>query len=206
MKLHRVAIVLAAALSGVAAPAFAQSAGDWTLATGVHQVAPKSDNGSLAGGTLQVDVGSDVKPTLAAEYFLSDKLGVEVLASWPFQHDIQIDGLGTVGSTKHLPPTVSLQYHFGSGPVRPFLGAGVNFTTFFSEETRGALAGNRISLGNSFGPALHAGIDFAVGERGAIRVDARWIDIDTDVDLNGSDIGTVEIDPIVFGAAYVIRF
>lgn len=206
MKLHRVAIVLAAALSGAAAPAFAQSTGDWALATGVHQVAPKSDNGSLAGGTLHVDVGSDVKPTLAAEYFLSDKLGVEVLASWPFQHDIQIDGLGTVGSTKHLPPTVSLQYHFGSGPVRPFLGAGVNFTAFFSEETRGALAGNRISLGNSFGPALHAGIDFALGERGAIRVDARWIDIDTDVDLNGSDIGTVEIDPIVFGAAYVIRF
>ena len=43
---------LALALSSAAAPAMAQSKGDWTLSAGMHQVAPKFNNGSLAGGTL----------------------------------------------------------------------------------------------------------------------------------------------------------
>lgn len=198
---------LALALGAVAAPAFAQSAGDWTLGVGVHAVDPKSDNGSLAGGTLKVDVDTDVKPTLTFEYFVRDNLGIEVIAAWPFEHDISIDGLGTVGSTKQLPPTVSLQYHFNSkGKVSPFLGAGINYTTFFSEDTRGALNDARLKLDDSWGLAAHAGLDFAIGERSAIRVDARWIDIDTDVKLNGADIGTVNIDPIVYGAAYVMKF
>jgi outer membrane protein len=206
MKFRFVPLALALAIGGTAAPAFAQQTGEWTLSIGAHQVDPKSDNGSLANGALDVEVGSDAKPTITAEYFIRDNLGIEVLASWPFEHDLNIKGLGRVGSTKHLPPTVSLQYHFGNGPVKPFVGAGINFTLFMSEETTGALAGNDISLSNSYGLAAHAGIDFEVSERGSIRVDARWIDIDTDVELNGTEIGTVNIDPLVYGAAYVIKF
>lgn len=206
MKFRLVPLALALALGGVAAPAFAQQAGEWTISVGAHQVNPKSDNGSLANNALDVEVGSNVRPTITAEYFVRDNLGIEVLASWPFEHDIDIKGLGNVGSTKHLPPTVTLQYHFGNGTVKPFVGAGVNFTTFFSEDTTGALAGSDLSLSNSFGLAAHAGIDFEVSERGSIRVDARWIDIDTDVELDGADLGTVNIDPLVYGAAYVIKF
>jgi outer membrane protein len=196
---------LAVALSLAAAPAMAQSKGDWTISAGVHQVAPKSDNGTLAGG-LEVDVDSDIKPTITGEYFIADNLGIEVLASLPFKHDITIDGLGTVGEAKHLPPTVSLQYHFGQGKVKPFVGAGVNYTKFFSEDTSGALEGADLELSASWGLAAHAGVDFKVGEKGAIRIDARWIDIDTDVSVDGQDLGTVNIDPLVYGAAYVFSF
>ncbi|OEY99152.1 MULTISPECIES: OmpW family outer membrane protein [Stenotrophomonas] len=197
---------LAAALALAASPAMAQSKGDWTIAAGVHQVAPKSNNGTLAGG-LQVDVDSDIKPTITGEYFIADNLGIEILAALPFKHDINIDGLGRVGSTKHLPPVVSLQYHFNSkGKVSPFVGAGLNYTTFFSEETGGALTGSRLKLDDSWGLAAHAGLDFAVGEKGALRVDVRWIDIDTDVKLDGAKLGTVKIDPLAYGLAYVFKF
>jgi outer membrane protein len=205
--IHRFApLAVALVLAAAAAPAFAQQAGEWTFAIGAHQVNPKSDNGSLVGGTLDVDVGSNVRPTITAEYFLRNNLGLEVLAAVPFQHDINIVGVGRVGSTKHLPPTVSLQYHFGQGTVKPFLGAGVNYTRFFSTDTSGALAGNELELDDSFGLAAHAGIDFEVSQNGSIRIDARWIDIDTDATLNGADIGTVNIDPLVYGAAYVFKF
>ncbi|MBW8851380.1 MAG: OmpW family protein [Xanthomonadales bacterium] len=199
-------LAIALAFGGLAAPAFAQDAGQWTFSVGAHQVNPKSDNGSLAGNTLDVEVGSNVRPTVTAEYFVRDNLGIEVLAALPFQHDIDIKGLGKVGSTKHLPPVVSLQYHFGKGNVKPFVGAGINYTYFFSESTSGALAGNKLNLDNSWGLAAHAGIDFKVGDKGAIRVDARWIDIDTDVSLNGTNLGTVNVDPLVYGAAYVFNF
>lgn len=198
---------LAAALSLAAAPAMAQSKGDWTVSAGVHQVAPKSNNGSLAGGTLKVDVDNDIKPTITGEYFIADNLGIEVLAALPFKHDINIAGMGRVGSTKHLPPVVTLQYHFNSqGKVSPFLGAGVNYTTFFSEETSGALAGSTLKLDDSWGLAAHAGLDFAVSDNGALRVDVRWMDIDSKVKLDGQKLGTVDIDPLAYGVSYVFKF
>ncbi len=198
---------LALALAACAVPALAQSRGDWTLGLGAHAVAPSSDNGRLAGGTLAVEVDDSVRPTVTFEYFLRDNLGLEVLASVPFQHAIAIRGLGAVGSTRQLPPTVSLQYHFNDrGRVHPFVGAGLNYTHFFSEDTRGALAGSRLALDDSWGLAGHLGLDVDIGERGALRVDARWIDIDTGVRLDGADLGTVAIDPWVYGVAYVLRF
>jgi len=198
---------LAAALTLAASPAMAQSRGDWTVSAGVHQVAPKSNNGALAGGTLKVDVDNDIRPTVTGEYFIADNLGIEVLAALPFKHDINIDGLGRVGSTRHLPPVVTLQYHFNSqGKVSPLLGVGVNYTTFFSEETGGALAGSKLKLDDSWGLALHAGLDFAVSEKSAVRVDVRWIDIDSNVKLDGQKLGTVNIDPLAYGVSYVVKF
>ncbi len=196
----------AAAALFTATPALAQQAGDWTFGLGAHVVAPKSDNGSLAGGAFDADVGNNWRPTFTGEYFFRDNWGIEVLASLPFQHDIELNGV-KAGSTKHLPPTVSLQYHFtGSEKVKPFIGAGVNYTLFFSQDTTGPLAGADLDLENSFGLALHGGLDFAVGTDKFVRLDARWIDIDTDVKVNGGDVGTVNIDPMVYGAAFVWKF
>jgi len=206
MKKTLVPIAIALAL-GAAVPAFAQSKGDWTLGVGVHQVNPKSDNGTLAGGTLPLEIDSDVKPTVTFEYFLRDNLGLEVLAALPFKHDIAVKGVGKVGETKHLPPTVSLQYHFNSkGKVSPLLGVGLNYTTFFSEDTTGALEGTRLKLDDSWGLAAHAGLDFKVSERSAVRVDVRWADIDTKVEVDGAKLGTANIDPLVYGVAYVLKF
>ena len=205
-------IAIAAVLALAATPALAQSAGSWTVGVGAHNVAPKSDNGTLTAtplGNLKMDVGSNVRPTITAEYFVRDNLGVEVLAALPFQHDISVGGVGKVGSTKHLPPTVSLQYHFGQGKVKPFVGVGLNYTTFFSTKSEGAIAGTNLDLSDSWGLAAHLGVDFKVGEKGAIRVDYRKIDIDTKVKLNGANLGTkntVNIDPSVYGIAYVFSF
>ncbi len=204
---HKLLPLIAASLAAVAAPAMAQSAGDWTLGVGVHQVAPRSDNGALAGGTLPLDIDSDAKPSVTFEYFVRDNLGIEVLGALPFKHDIAVKGVGKVGDTKHLPPTITLQYHFNSaGKVSPLLGVGVNYTTFFSEGTTGALAGTKLKLDDSFGLAAHAGLDFKVSEKASVRVDVRWADIDTEVRVDGAKLGTANIDPLVYGASYVMKF
>lgn len=202
----RFAPLAALAALALAPAAMAQAAGDWTFSVGAHVVDPASDNGTLAGGALATDVGSDWRPTITAEYFFSPRLGLEILASLPFEHAIRLNG-AAAGSTKHLPPTVTLQYHFAGSPrVKPFIGAGVNYTLFFGEETRGPLAGTELELDASLGLAAHAGLDFAVGKGKWLRVDARWIDIDTDVKVDGASVGTVNIDPVVYGAAFVWAF
>ena len=200
----RTLLVLALAF-GLAGPALAAEPGSWSVSLGAHGVNPKSGNGSLAAGAFEADVGSDWRPTVTAEYFFTPNLGLEVLASLPFDHDIELNGV-KAGSTKHLPPTFTLQYHFDGEKISPFIGAGVNYTLFFDQSTTGPLAGTELDLSNSWGLAAHAGVDFRLAENRALRVDVRWIDIDTDVSVDGTDVGTVNIDPLVYGVAYVWNF
>jgi len=198
------ALTLTTALAALAGPALAQSKGDMTLGIGVGWVDPGDASNTLAG---KIDVDGNARPTVTFEYFLADRVGLEVLAAWPFQHDINLAGSGRVGTTKQLPPTVSLQYHFAnSSPFTPFVGLGVNYTYFFDETGKGVLAGVPLSLDDSWGLALHAGLDYAFSERSAMRVDVRYIDIDTDAKVGGAKIGSVQIDHWVFNVAYVLKF
>lgn len=197
MKTLALALISAAAL---ATPALAQEAGDMTLGLGIGYVQPKDNNGIVAGGTTEI--GSDARPTITFEYFLRDNIGLEVLAALPFEHDIKIGG-AKIGSTKHLPPTISLNYHFPTGgAVKPFVGLGVNYTTFF--EDRSPLG--ELEIDDSWGLAAHLGVDYAISEKGALRMDLRYIDIDSDVKLDGVKVGRVEVDPLVAGVAYVMKF
>lgn len=194
----------ALALSALALPVSAQSAGDWTIGLGLASVMPKDGNGTLTAGA--VDVGNDLRPSITVEYFIRDNIGVELLAATPFKHDVSVGG-GKVGTVKHLPPVVSLNYHWDTGSAfQPYAGVGVNFTGFWDEKTTGDLAGSELSLKNSWGLAAQVGADWWLNERAALRGTVRWIDIDSDVYLNGAKIGTAEVDPLVVQAAYVMRF
>jgi outer membrane protein len=179
----------------------AQDAGDWIWRVGVHNVRPKSDNHAI----VNVDTGASL--TFNGTYMFAPHLGVELLAAMPFSHDINLNGSGKVAETKHLPPTLSLQYHFNpNGAWRPYAGAGVNYTLFFHEKTVNALAGNDLELDPSWGLAAQLGLDVELGSDWFANVDARWLDIDSDARLNGARIGTVEIDPYAFGLSIGRRF
>jgi len=206
MKNRVATAVIACALMAVGTMAWADNADTWVIKVGAHSVEPKSNNGTLADGAFRADVGSDARPTITAEYMINPNLGVEVLASLPFQHDVKLNGV-KAATVKHLPPTVSLQYHFNpGGSVSPFVGIGLNYTLFFSEHTTGPLAGAKLSLDNSFGAAAHAGIDFRVNDRWLFMVDARWIKINPDASVNGAKVGTVHIDPFIYGVGVGYRF
>lgn len=200
-------LTLAAALACTAAPVFAQEQGDFTVGVGLATVIPEGGDGALLGGTLPIDVGNGTSLTLTGEYFIFDNIGIELLAAYPFKHEIRGAGLGTIAQVEHLPPTLSLQYHFtNQSAFKPFVGVGVNYTTFTSDTATGALAGNNIDVDDSFGVALHAGIDYQFAERSSMRLDARWIHIEPDVKLNGVDIGKAEINPLIFGVSYIYKF
>ena len=196
---------LAAALVFAAVPAFAYEKGDWAVSLGAHQVNPGSNNGTLAGGAFNTDVGSNLGLTFTSEYFFADQWGIEVLAALPFEHSVKLNGV-EAATVKHLPPTFSLQYHFKGQKVSPFIGLGLNYTTFFSIKEKGSLTGATLDLEDSWGLAAHAGLDFALNENQFVRIDIRKMDIDTKAKLNGNNIGTVNIDPLVYGAAYVWVF
>ncbi|MEN6670489.1 OmpW family outer membrane protein [Psychrobacter sp. B38] len=210
MKLQ--SLVLAAATALTMTTAFAVPAGTWSVAAGAHMVDPKSDNGKLLDGALSVEVDDDIRPTISGEYFIANNVGVELLAAIPFHHDITLtDNAGNQidAKTQHLPPTLSLQYHFDDYNmpmnVKPFVGVGVNYTTFFKERIYNG-NGSDLELDDSVGVAGHVGIDIPFAETEAFRIDARYMDIKTDASLNGDDIGEVDISPWVYGVAFVKQF
>ena len=211
MKLQ--SLVLATATALTMTTAFAVPAGTWSVAAGAHYVDPKSDNGTVSTGlgNFEVDVDGDVRPTISGEYFIANNVGVELLAAIPFHHDITLKAGDTTidAKTQHLPPTLSVQYHFDGYDlpmnVKPFVGVGVNYTTFFKERIYLG-NGNDLELDDSVGVAGHVGLDIPFAPTEAFRIDARYMDIKTDASLNGTDIGEVDISPWVYGVAFVKQF
>ena len=217
MKLQ--SLVLAAATALTMTTAFAVPAGTWSIAAGAHYVDPKSDNGTLTNTDLglvaNVDVDGDVRPTISGEYFIANNVGVELLAAIPFHHDFTLnDATGKellTGKTQHLPPTLSLQYHFDGYNlpmnVKPFVGVGVNYTTFFKEKISN---GADLDLDDSVGVAGHIGLDIPFAPTESFRIDARYMDIKTDASLNidgtKHELGEVDISPWVYGVAFVKQF
>ncbi|ASK18227.1 MAG: OmpW/AlkL family protein [Vreelandella alkaliphila] len=195
---------LAAATLMASGQVLAYGAGDFFTRVGVAKVEPKSDNGSLAGGAFAVDVQDKTDFAFTLGYRFHDKMGIELLAALPFEHDIALNG-DNLASTKHLPPTLTLQYYPLGGTdarVQPYVGAGINYTFFSDEE----LAIGELELDDSWGAAAQVGIDLLIDENWALNAAAWYIDIDTDATVNGAAAGTVEIDPLVVMAGLSYRF
>lgn len=199
-------LALAATMAGLIMTGGAAVAapGDWVVRVGPTLVSPNDDSGVLSGadapGNSRVSVDSAASLGITLTWMATDHLGIGVLGAWPFKHDIKgagaLGGAGKLAEVKHLPPTVTLQYHFSpNAGLRPYVGAGVNYTTFFSEKTTGAIADFDISLDDSFGWALEAGVDFDVNADWFLSAQLWYIAIDTTAKLSGpADFGSVDVD------------
>lgn len=199
--------LLSAGLSG--APAVqAHEAGDILLKVGVSHVKPKSSNGKVQDGAVKLDIGSNTRPTFSLTYMATRNIGIELLGGFPFQHNVDgSGGLGRIAQTKHLPPTLSLQWHFlPSGKIQPYAGIGVNYTHFFDTKTRGPLSGSKLKLSDSWGLAAQIGVDVPLNKKWFMNADLRYIDIESTVRLDGKRIGKTKIDPWVATLAVGYRF
>ena len=202
--------------------------GDWVVRVGATTVAPNEDSDNIVLPTEPatvlpgVEVGDDTQLGIIPVYMVTDNWGLELLAATPFKHDIGIKGLPIdAGSTKQLPPTLSLQWYPRGGQQgwQPYLGAGLNYTLFFDEEVDsdleealGALLGAQkvdLSLSDSFGLSAQAGIDIPLSEHWAINAAIWYIDIDTRATVK-TDVGRVkfdvDIDPWVYNVGIAYKF
>jgi outer membrane protein len=200
-----VLITLAAAGLGLAVlPAAHADDASWVVRFGAHDVVPKSNNGTLAGMKTKID--SDTKPTASVEYLATPNIGVELLVAAPFRHEVRLNGT-PVAVAHQLPPVLGVNYHFmPDNTVSPFLGLGLNYTRFFDIHARGPLTGTRVRIASSWGAAAHAGVDVKISPSWIITADVRWIDIGSDVHVNGAKVGHASINPLAYGVSVGYRF
>lgn len=230
MKKTLIAAAVIAA-TGAALPAYALDQGDLVVRAGIVTVAPDVDSDAIPGLPVAlphgVDVDNDTQLSLTLTYMFHRNFGLGVLAATPFSHDIELADNGvSVGDTKHLPPTVTVQWFpmGGQEGIQPYVGLGLNYTTFFSESTSapfeatlGTVLGQDgpvaadLKLDDSFGLAVEAGVDFQINEHWSINAAVWWIDIDTTAEVTLPTVGAktsfdVELDPWVYNIGVAYRF
>ena len=206
MQLKTKALLLSLACAA-AAPAFAYDAGNVIVRAGLADVMPDVSTDPALNG---IDVDNNVQLGLTATYMVNPKFGVELLAATPFKHDITANGT-KIGSTRQLPPTLSAQFYPIDNPTfQPYVGIGLNYTLFFDEKLnatgKAATGASRIKLSDSVGAAIEAGVDIKVNDKLIVNASVWKADINTDVSLDGTKAGKIQIDPLVAMIGLGYRF
>ena len=223
-KIACTAAGLACAMAA-ALPAAAYEAGDILVRGRVIAVDPREDSGTVKSSAVGPIAGSgagldsSIVPEVDFTYMLTPAWGVElILAS--SSHDVEgtgsLAGAGKLFDARTLPPTLTLQYHFNSnGTVRPYVGAGLNYTLFFNEDATSGLktlGGGKanVELDDSWGLAANAGLDIAINKDWFVNADVKYIDMDTTATIRTNSLGRlkvdVDIDPWVYGIGIGRRF
>ncbi len=211
-----------AAVSGMAissVPAFAEQ-GDIIVRVRAINVMPSEESGSIlpAFPGEQVSVDNSPAPEVDITYMATDNIGFELIAATTKHSASGVSGttggIGRLASTWVLPPTLTAQYHFApDAAIRPYIGAGINYTMFYNENASDALEAavgeTDVSLKSSFGYALQAGFDIPINDRFTFNVDVKYLDVDTTATLRTTAAGEqrvkINLDPIVVGVGLGIK-
>lgn len=240
-------LMVPALLIAASTPVFAYEAGDVIVRGGVAYVDPNTDAGDITsivnginGAKNPVEVEASSGVTITGTYMFHKNFGVELVGAMPFQHDINGDGalkgLGKVAETKHLPPTLLLQFYplENNTFVQPYAAVGINYTMFFENDTTdalntavgalldaqlgttGSVRDTSLDLDDSTGLGIEVGADWILDKNLSINTSIWYLDIETTATIDatladGSKVSKaatfdVAIDPLVYAIGAAYKF
>jgi outer membrane protein len=203
------AIAAFAMLGAVSTPALAadgETQGNWMvrLRATYLDMADKSDAiPALGVPSDAITVNNKWIPELDVTYFFTRNIAAELVLTVPQKQDVYLNG-NRIGTFKHLPPTLLVQYHFlPEGTFRPYVGAGLNFTRIWGAD----IANNTLQLDNwSVAPALQIGMDYKLTKNWFLNADIKKVWLSSDVKAGGEKISKVNLDPWLFSMGVGYRF
>jgi outer membrane protein len=189
-------VIAALAACGVGA-AQAQETPWMVRARAVHlDMANKDSTG------LGLTADNKTIPEVDVGYFFTPNIATELILTEPQKQTVSSNGT-SIGTFKHLPPTLLLQYHFtGLNGYKPYVGAGINYTDI----SKVGLPTGVTLDSHSWGGALQVGVDIPLDKHWSINFDVKKVYIKTDVYSTGTSIGTLKLDPMLVGAGVGYRF
>jgi outer membrane protein len=198
MKKHAIAAALLGSV--LCASAFAQQASEGPWMVRARAVHLSSSNGDST--PLDLSINDKWLPEVDISYFINPNVAVELILTVPQKQTLSAGGVA-IGSFKHLPPTLTAQYHFTNfGGFKPYVGAGINYTRISSVDLPAGVSVDK----NSFGPALQVGVDIPVAKNMYLNFDIKKVYIRTDVAAAGAKLGTFKVDPVLVGVGLGWRF
>lgn len=212
-SIKKLAISLSAATLSMAyvVPSYASDVEDpWLIRVRAINIVPdESADIDVIGG--DAEISNRLVPELDISYFFTENIAAElILATNPHDVSVTNTALGDVdlGDVTLLPPTINLQYHFDPrGAIRPYIGAGVNYTFFYDNDPGDAVS---VNYDNGFGLSLQGGVDIPVNGTYFVNFDVKKVFLGTDVVVDAGPAGVVgadvDIDPWIFGVGVGRRF
>jgi outer membrane protein len=201
MKTHHFALAALASTcllaSGAALAQDFQAGSVLVRARAVHLDSANKDSTGLG-----LSINNKTLPEVDFSYFFSKNIAAELVLTVPQKQTVSSNGT-PIGTLRHLPPSLTVQYHFDVAGFKPYVGAGVNYTRFSSVHLLGGAADVKR---NSFGPALQVGVDIPLGKQLYLNVDVKKVFIKTDVSAAGVKVGEFKVDPLLVGVGLGWRF
>ncbi|KMK51807.1 membrane protein [[Actinobacillus] muris] len=215
MKKSALAVLLGSVL--LAGSAMAHEAGSAIFRVGGVFVNANSSSETKTPTKINLEVNDNAQVGLTATYMLTDNIGVELLGATPFSHKVRASipalntALGDVVKVKHLPPSLYAQYYFldKNAGARPYIGAGLNYTRFFSAKSLNPAITDLKVKKHSFGPVVNAGIDIKLSDNVSLNTALWYTRIKTKATFNalgGQHQVDIKLDPIVYFAGLSYKF
>ena len=198
-------LITAAAIAGcslfAAQSALAYSAGDFFVRGGVAKTDTRSDNVNVGDADLGIS-SAERGFSYGLGYLFHDNIGVELSGTEKFEHDLTVDG-AAAGTVDRMPINLMVNYYPLGGldsRVQPYVGAGLNYTRFSGESLEG------LDVRRSYGAIGQVGIDLAVTDNVMLNGFANYADVDSDIRIDGTEVGTAKVDPLTIGGGVTFRF
>ena len=188
---------------------------------GVSVQPNEKSNVSAIGG--DVNISNSFIPELDFTYFFNKNVAAELILGTT-KHDVKTTGSNLtaiggpasaevdLGSVWLLPPTLTLQYHFyPTKTLKPYLGAGLNYTIFYSVDEGSVVKG--LDYDNAVGFALQGGLDYMLNDKYFLNFDIKKLFLKTDVNVDATNLASglkipaeVNIDPLLIGFGVGMKF
>ncbi len=180
-----------------------------TFKAGLGYLDPTADK-DIAAGLPNAEVSSEAAILPSFDYrFANSPFSAELLLASPFEHTVSVGdsaGRADVAKFKHLPPTLTLKYNtpevngFGAN-----VGLGATVLVPYEEELIGSNA--KLEADTVVAPAAQVGVTYSKpSSPWGVFADVRYVDLKTDLEVDGAKIGELEVNPVVYSLGFSHKF
>ena len=157
-------------------------------------------------------------PEFDVSYFFTKNIAAELVLSYPQPVNINSNlTSGPTGTINALPPSLLLQYHFTElGALKPYIGAGINYTIFGNRNNFSLLGiNNGLTVDqNSVGFVGQIGADYMFDKNWGMNVDLKYATMSTNVNTAGgasgvggsTNIGKLTLNPLMPAIGVTYKF
>jgi outer membrane protein len=202
------AMALAASLAPVASQAQSSNDNPWMVRVRATDLLWQNGQSGAVVQGANVKAANKVIPEFDVSYFFTKNIAAELVLTYPQTININYTASQTnLGSIKALPPSLLLQYHFTElGALKPYIGAGVNYTIF---SNRNNLGNGAYSVDNSsFGAVGQVGADYMFDKNWGLNVDVKYATMATNVTVTatGANGGKLTLNPWMPSVGVTYKF
>lgn len=196
-------------VAGVVAVASSASA-NLTFKAGVGYLDPTADKDINADlGLTKAEVSGEAALLPSFDYrFGGTPFSAELLLATPFEHTVKVGDTTKeeIATFKHLPPTVTFKYNTPefAGGVSANVGIGATVLVPYEEYLTD---GTKLKADTAVAPAAQVGISYSPKKSPwGVFADVRYVDLKTDLKLDGNKIGELEVNPLVYSIGVSHKF